>query len=126
MLRPRDAQAARAASERVGHAPWRPLSAPLRQLRPAVGLPLLRLMLAAPGESDTIGAALARNRHGVTPRGSCQAGQEEMASLLDSFTQAREAALRLSLLRDEPEDGGDAKAPHGKPRKSKRAAPRRR
>ena len=56
---------------------------------------------------DAVGAALARNRHGVTPRGSCQAGHAEAAAMLDSFTQAREAALRLSLLRDDSSsDGG--------------------
>ena len=70
------------------------------KLSPSVGQPLLRLMLSAP-EADTISAALTRNRHGMTPRGSCQDGRSEMAAMLDSFTHAREAALRLSLLRDD-------------------------
>jgi len=70
------------------------------KLQPAVGQPLLRLMLSAP-EADTVSAALTRNRHGVTPRGSCQDGRGEMAAMLDSFTHAREAALRWSLLRDD-------------------------
>ena len=63
----------------------------------------------------------------MTPRGSCADGREELAAMLDSFTHAREAALRLSLLRGEDSAAADAASAndvrgHGRRKPKKRSS----